>query len=53
MFLERIVLDERRNIRLVAVTSGLERGDFVIELDQFKQRLTSQKNSMTEVRDSL
>ncbi|QFJ56223.1 peptide chain release factor 2 [Pseudobutyrivibrio xylanivorans] len=25
----------------------------MIELDQFKQRLTSQKNSMTEVRDSL
>lgn len=31
----------------------MKRGDFVIELDQFKQRLVAQKDSMTEVRDSL
>ena len=44
---QRVSKDCRRNKR------ELKRGDFVIELDQFKQRLASHKNSMTEVRDSL
>ena len=44
---QRVSKDCRRNKR------AMKRGDFVIELDQFKQRLASHKNSMTEVRDSL